>query len=165
MGSHVEFCGGTACASIPNEVVGKPPSTLYEMEHFWQGASKWTINRQELTEFIRLTLTFATVEASGVWMEPKGNGVFCKYTGLSDGLHTADFNVDATCETFVNGVECHGNSAYVSSKRLAPAVVALGDEGFVIKEAGRALILESSNSVIGISTLMKPGEIHCKSAT
>jgi hypothetical protein len=97
-------------------------------------------------------------------MEPRGNGIFCRYTGLSDGMHTSDFNVDATCETFVNGVECHGDGTYVSSKRLAPAVTALGDEGFVIKEAGRALVLESSHAVIGIATLARPGDAKFKSA-
>jgi DNA polymerase III sliding clamp (beta) subunit (PCNA family) len=164
MDSHIEFCGRSACATIPKESVGTAPATSSSMEKYWKSIPGWCVNRQELSEFIRLTLTFATPEASGVWMEPRGDGVFCRYTGLADGTHTSDFNVDATCETFVAGVDCTGDSVFVSSKRLAPAVAAMESEGFVIKNAGRAIFLESSNSVIGIGAMNKPGEMNCKSA-
>jgi hypothetical protein len=155
--SHVAFYSGVKSAILIKEASGKLPNRLDKIRHMWANANRWRVSRAGLSEFVRYAMAVSTPEASGVWLKPRGDGLLCKYTGVSDGTYAIDLSVEATCETFVPGEPCEGQDAYISCRQLAPAVMAMDDEQLLINAVdGHALILESHNAVIGLGQLAAP---------
>jgi hypothetical protein len=150
-------CG--AMASMSLEAVGAKPPMLSVIEKTWQSSHRWDIDRAGLLEFLRHTLVISSVDASGVWMVPKDDGVLCRYTGISDGTGSVDMSVDATCEYHVDGEKCEGEPVYVSCKLLAPALHAVGESDFKISSIDRrAVVVASDNSIVAVGQMAYPSK-------
>lgn len=154
--THVGLFCQSRAAIIPKEIDGKAPRKLSTLRPAFASADNWVVSRHGLMEFLRQTLVFATPTANRVWLRPDDCGLHCEFTGISDGSNSPDLGVDATCESRVAGEPCTGTPALVSARLLAPAVAALGDDGFVIRcVPDRAIFLESNRAVIGIAQTAK----------
>jgi hypothetical protein len=153
-------CSNGPTALIHQETGGAPPVKLSVVRATWANPHIWRVDREKLLEFLRHTLAIASPEASGIWLTPKPNGLECRYTGVSDGTNALDFSVDATCEFHVPGDACDGLPAYLSSRMLAPAVMAASNEGFVLKSADkRAVIVECDNAVVAVGQMHPPAKV------
>ncbi len=159
--SHIGFYCGSSAAVMLKEVAGKLPLRHATAKHYWSKAHSWRVSRGGVNEFVRYAMAVSTPEASGVWLKPTPSGLFCQYTGVSDGTHAIDLSVEATCETHVQGDACDGDDVYVSCRMLAPAIAALGDEDFVIRALdGQAIFLETPKAVIGLAQMAHPSKVE-----
>lgn len=157
--SHVGFYCGSSAAIMLKEVAGKLPLRYTTAKQHWARANRWNVSRGGVNEFVRYAMAVSTPEATGVWLRPTPSGLFCQYTGVSDGTHSVDLSVEATCETHVPGDACEGSDVYISCKMLAPAIAAIGDEEFVIKALdNQAIFLETQQAVIGLSQMAHPNK-------
>lgn len=160
-GRVVFRCSNGPTAIINQESGGAPPVTLSVLKKTWENPHEWRVDREKLLEFLRHTLAIASPEASGIWMEPREDGLDCRYTGLSDGTNSVDLSVDATCEFHVPGEACEGMPAYLSSRVLAPAVMAVGNDGFMLKSADkRAILVECDSAVVAVAQMHPPSKVR-----
>jgi hypothetical protein len=146
--------GGSIAVSL--ETTGSKPPALAKVSAKWVENS-WNVHRDQMVDFLRHTAAISTNEATGVWIEPKETGLYCRYVGMADGARHVELGAEARCEFHVEGDHCPGKPVFASSRLLSNAIAAAGEDDFRLGTLdGRAVLVHGRDCLIAVGQMAPP---------